>query len=153
MTLVLEAAFADRVRAHAAEGYPEEVCGLLLGTRAADGSRVVRDVFPLENERTDSRGNRYVVSARSMLTAERYARDVRLDVVGYYHSHPDAPARPSTYDLDHATWPDVSYPIVSVVKGEPDVIASYVLADDRSEFLPEELTTGEAGRPPDAVTE
>lgn len=95
--------------------------------------------FRLENERVDHRENRYAVSGRSMLDGERYARSSGFDVVGYYHSHPDAPAVPSAYDLDHATWPGVSYPIVSVRDGVAAAFRSWTLTDDRSAFVEEPL--------------
>jgi proteasome lid subunit RPN8/RPN11 len=137
MSLRVSRRVLDEVRRHGAEGYPHEVCGLLLGR--ADGDRVAAETYRLENERVDSRENRYAVSGASMLRAERYAAAAGLDVVGYYHSHPNAPARPSGYDLDHATWPGISYPIVSVVDGATADLRSWTLADDRSEFVEEEI--------------
>ncbi len=139
MSLRITSAHEESIRKHGEAGYPHEVCGLLLGGVAADGTRVVTEVYPLQNERDDSRENRYFVSGLSMLRAERYATSARLDVVGYYHSHPNAPARPSGYDLEHATWPNISYPIVSVLDGQAVVIASWELDGDRSKFLAEEL--------------
>jgi proteasome lid subunit RPN8/RPN11 len=139
MALRLTDAHEASIRAHGESGYPHEVCGLLLGSFSEDGIRVVDEVYPLENERDDSRENRYFVSGLSMLRAERYATSAKLDVVGYYHSHPNAPARPSGYDLDHATWPNISYPIVSVVEGKAVAIASWELDDDRSKYLEERL--------------
>jgi proteasome lid subunit RPN8/RPN11 len=97
------------------------------------------EAYPLENERVDSRENRYSVSGASMFRAERHALEAGLEVVGYYHSHPNAPARPSGYDLDHATWPGISYPIVSVVDGAAVDMRSWTLADDRSAFVEEEI--------------
>jgi proteasome lid subunit RPN8/RPN11 len=139
MTLALSEPLAVRIREHGERGYPEEVCGLLLGRERGDGAREVVELFPLENERADSRVNRYSVSALSMLRAERRAREAGLDVVGYYHSHPNAPARPSGYDLDHATWPNISYPIVAVHDGRAVDLRSWVLAEDRSEFAAEDI--------------
>ena len=92
---------------------------------------------PMGVERVDSQTNRYAVSARSMLLGERRAHQVGLDVVGYFHSHPDAPAVPSEYDLDHATWPGVSYPIVSIRDAVAAELRSWTLADDRSTFVEE----------------
>lgn len=123
------------IRSHGEEGYPHEVCGLLLGRP----DRVAVEAYPLENERVDSRENRYAVSGQSMFRAERYAAGAGLEVVGYYHSHPNAPARPSGYDLDHATWPGISYPIVSVVDGVAADLRSWTMDDDRSQFLEEEI--------------
>lgn len=71
-----------------------------------------------------------------------------LVVVGFYHSHPDAPARPSPYDLEHATWPWLSYVIVAARSGQAEELTSWVLADDRAAFLPEEIRNG-AGAAPD----
>jgi proteasome lid subunit RPN8/RPN11 len=145
MTLVLDEALSQRIRAHGEVGYPEEVCGLLLGHERTGGERLVVELFPLENERVDSRANRYSVSGISMLRAERRAREAGLDVVGYYHSHPDAPARPSGYDLEHATWPNISYPIVAVHHGRAVDLRSWVLEEDRSEFVAEEISSEGAG--------
>jgi proteasome lid subunit RPN8/RPN11 len=139
MSLRISSALAGAIRNHGERGYPHEVCGLLLGRFGSGDERVAAEHFELENERVDSRHNRYAVSGASMLRAERHARERGLDVVGYYHSHPNAPARPSRYDLDHATWPGISYPIVSVVDGRAADLRSYTLADDRSAFLDEEL--------------
>lgn len=121
-------------------GYPHEICGLLLGRWASDDERLVVEVFQLDNERLDAQSNRYAASARSMMIGERRASQAGLDVVGYYHSHPNAPAVPSGYDLDHATWPGVSYPIVSVRDGVAGDLRSWTLADDRSEFVEEPVT-------------
>src|SRR5438105_3825256 len=139
MSLVLTPAHTARIKEIGEAGYPHEVCGLLLGRFVDAVTRHVVDVYPLENERTDSRENRYSVSGASMLAAEKYARAERLDVVGYFHSHPNAPARPSAYDLDHATWPNISYPIVSVVDGHAVALTSWELDEDRSAFLPETI--------------
>jgi proteasome lid subunit RPN8/RPN11 len=70
--------------------------------------------------------------------AEKAAREKRLELIGWYHSHPDAPARPSEYDRDHA-WPWYSYIIVSVQNGEPRDTASWRLRDDRSRYDPEKI--------------
>ncbi len=136
MSLRARRAVIEAIRRHGESGYPHEVCGLLLGQAAV---RRALETYPLENERTDSRENRYSVSGDSMFRAERYAAKAGLDVVGYYHSHPNAPARPSGYDLDHATWPGLSYPIVSVSEGEAKDVRSWTMADDRSAFVEEEI--------------
>ena len=136
--LRLNTAQVAEIHAIGEAGYPHEVCGLLLG-HEREGVREVVEVFPLENERVDSRENRYLVSGRSMLRAELHARARELDVVGYFHSHPNAPARPSGYDLAHATWPNISYPIVSIVEGRAVDLRSWELSDDRSEFVSEVL--------------
>ena len=95
-------------------------------------------IVPADNERDDSRHNRYLINPETLLAAHKQARALGLDVVGYYHSHPDHPARPSEFDREHA-WPGVSYLIVSVEKGNVADIRSWRLADDREKFDEEEI--------------
>ena len=125
---------AERIRAHGAETYPHECCGALLGRD--DEAREILGLFPLINRRDDSPQNRFSVTAQDVLDAEKSARRQGLDVVGWYHSHPDHPARPSAYDRDHA-WPWYSYIIVSVAQGQPQDMTSWRLNDDRQQFSPE----------------
>ena len=125
---------AERIRAHGAETYPHECCGALLGRD--DEVREILGLFPLINRRDDSPQNRFSVTAQDVLDAEKSARQQGLDVVGWYHSHPDHPARPSEYDRDHA-WPWYSYIIVSVAQGQPQDMTSWRLNDDRQQFSPE----------------
>ena len=133
---------ADRIRSHGAETYPHECCGARLGrdTEAAD-RRVYREIHalhPLVNRRDDSPRNRFSITSEDVLDSEKAARERGLEVVGWYHSHPDHPARPSHYDRDHA-WPWYSYIIVSVANKIPAEMTSWRLADDRREFECEEI--------------
>ena len=121
------------MHAHAREGFPHEVVGILAGDRAAH--RVTR-VEPLVNERADSAHNRYKVSGLTLMRAEQRLQDEGLEIVGYYHSHPDHPARYSDYDRDHAL-PNLSYVIVSVMAGDVADTLSWRLRDDRSAMDPE----------------
>ena len=82
---------------------------------------------------------RFMVRPDDYRTAEKKASEVGADLLGFYHSHPDHPARPSQYDLDHA-WPFFSYIIVSVREGQPELMTSWLLKDDRSAFDEEALT-------------
>jgi len=139
---------AEKIRAHGAETYPHECCGALLGRDSGlvlgrdarkdlqTPSREILQLFPLVNRRDDSPRNRFSVTAEDVLAAEKAARDQGLEVVGWYHSHPDHPARPSEYDRDHA-WPWYSYIIVSVQNGAPQDMTSWRLNDDRKGFSPE----------------
>jgi proteasome lid subunit RPN8/RPN11 len=136
---------AERIRKHGAETYPHECCGALLGRdSAADASiqgeppREILDLFPLVNRRDDSPRNRFSVTSEDVRDAEKAARALGIDVVGWYHSHPDHPAKPSLYDRDHA-WPWYSYIIVSVAGGQPQDMTSWRLFDDRTDFAPEEV--------------
>ena len=138
---------AGQIRSHGAETYPHECCGALLGrdTEVAD-RRVYREIhalYPLVNRRDDSPQNRFSVTSKDVLEAEKDARARGLEVVGWYHSHPDHPARPSQYDRDHA-WPWYSYIIVSVANKIPEDMTSWRLADDRTDFECEEIELQQA---------
>ncbi len=141
---------AEKIGAHGAETYPHECCGALLGRDstailesdrgkgALTPAREILQLFPLVNRRDDSPRNRFSVNAEDVRAAEKAAGEQGLEVVGWYHSHPDHPARPSEYDRDHA-WPWYSYIIVSVQNGAPQDMTSWRLNDDRAEFSPEEI--------------
>jgi proteasome lid subunit RPN8/RPN11 len=141
---------AQKIREHGAQGYPNECCGALLGRDADETSaattggdvllpaREILGLFPLVNRREDSPRNRFSVTAEDVRDSEKAAREKGLDVVGWYHSHPDHPARPSQYDREHA-WPWYSYIIVSVANGKPQEMTSWRLSDDRSEYACEEI--------------
>lgn len=153
MALRLVQAQIKAIREHGSADYPNECCGILLGD-ASGAHKEVREVIPLKNLRLDavraqellplespgreSERNRFLIDPLEQLHVERGARQRSLDVLGYYHSHPDAPARPSEYDREHA-WPWYSYIIVSVEKGEPTEMTSWVLSDDRSRFGSEQM--------------
>ncbi len=132
MSLVLSASESERIRAHLCRAYPDEGCGVLLG-RDGDGVREVAEIVALENRREESRHNRYLIAPEQFLIADRLARGAGLEVIGFFHSHPDHPARPSAFDLEHA-WPYYSYLIVSVTRGEAGAARSWRLAEDRSRF-------------------
>ncbi len=148
-TLKISTELAQQIRQHGSETYPHECCGALLGRDGVDGTsatagsvqspiREILALFPLVNRRDDSPHNRFSVTAEDVRDAEKAAREKKLDVVGWYHSHPDHPARPSQYDREHA-WPWYSYVIVSVAGGKPAEMTSWRLNDDRSEYAGEEI--------------
>jgi proteasome lid subunit RPN8/RPN11 len=126
-----------RIESHGAETYPYECCGALLG-REVNDSREILDLLPLANHRDDSPCNRFEVTPDDVRLAEKTAREKRLELVGWYHSHPDHPARPSDFDRDHA-WPWYSYIIVSVQERQPREMTSWRLKDDRSGYDPEAI--------------
>jgi proteasome lid subunit RPN8/RPN11 len=123
------------IRAHGAETYPNECCGALIGR---DG--VVSDTFALPNTTEEGPRRRFLVRAPDYQAAERHASDVGAELLGFYHSHPDHPARPSQIDLDHA-WPFFSYVIVSVREGVSGDMTSWRLREDRSAFDEEDLNS------------
>ncbi len=153
MSVTLSQEHLNIIRAHAARDYPNECCGVLLG-HSNGSDKVVREVIPLKNLRHDlkraqdllplddpgreSERNRFLIDPKDQLGVEKEARARGLDVLGYYHSHPDHPARPSNYDREHA-WPWYSYVILSVEKGKPKDLTCWVLAEDRSLFNPEQV--------------
>jgi proteasome lid subunit RPN8/RPN11 len=132
--LKLNERLAQRIRAHGVETYPHECCGALLGRDGeAEKTREVSNLLPLANRRNDSPRNRFELTPEDVRFAEKTASDAGVELLGWYHSHPDAPARPSEYDRDHA-WPWYSYIIVSVQKGEPRDMTSWRLKDDRAGY-------------------
>ncbi len=131
------------IRAHGEADYPYECCGLLLGVFESDGRKATRAVFPISNAREESaKRNRFLITPQELMRGERYARRHGLEVIGFYHSHPDHPAVPSGYDLDHAL-PVYSYVIVSVTQGRAGDVLSWEMEADRSRFNPEVLVKGE----------
>src|SRR5881397_4062810 len=128
-------ALLQQIHEHLEAGYPNEACGVMLGSAG-----VVTEVAAAGNERTDSARNRYLIDPLAYMKIERDADKRGLQVLGIYHSHPDVAARPSQFDLDHA-WPNLSYLIVSVCKGSPRSergkaveTNSWLLREDRSQF-------------------
>jgi len=137
MSLKISEELLEGIREHGKKAYPNECCGVLLG-RIEDSRKSVVELRAMENTREDSPRNRYLISSRELLEAEKAARARGLDIVGVYHSHPDHPARPSEFDREHA-FPWYSYIIVSVHGGKPVDLASWTLRDDRSAFDAEDL--------------
>jgi proteasome lid subunit RPN8/RPN11 len=127
----------QRIRAHGVETYPHECCGALLGSDG-EAAREVVDLLPLANRRNDSPRNRFELTPDDVRLAEQTAAAKRVELIGWYHSHPDAPARPSEFDREHA-WPWYSYVIVSVQQREPRDTTSWRLRDDRSGYDPESI--------------
>jgi len=126
------------IREHGTRDYPYECCGLLLG-RFENESKVVRETYPISNAREESaKRNRFLIQPDELMRGERYARSKELEVVGFYHSHPDSPARPSQYDLEHA-WPTYSYIIVSTSERDSGDLFSWEQEADRSRFNQEEI--------------
>ena len=134
---------ASRIRDHGVETYPNECCGALLGSEK-DGRRDVVDILALKNQRDDSPRNRFSITPEDVRDAEAAAQRSGLELLGWYHSHPDAPARPSEFDREHA-WPWYSYVIVSVQSREPKDMNSWRLADDRASYSAETIETVSPG--------
>src|SRR6202142_370011 len=116
------------LRLHGEETYPYECCGVLLGTITDDGARVVTSIARCGNTRTDSPQNRYNIDPRELVRIQREGRGRGEDIIGFYHSHPDHPARWSATDLAEAHWFGCSYAITSVEKGAAAITNSFELA-------------------------
>ena len=124
----------DRIRAHGEDAYPEEGAGFLLGSEGH-----IADILTLPNSHeATARHNRYLIAPQDYLKAEIMAEDRGLSLIGVFHSHPDHPARPSEYDREWAQ-PFFSYIITSVEAGKAAESCSWRLAEDRSQFIEEEI--------------
>ena len=106
--LHIDASIDAAIRQHGEATYPHECCGALVGR---DGR--VTDTVPLPNTTEEGPRRRFLVRPSDYREAERRTSELGGELLGFYHSHPDHPARPSQYDLDHA-WPTFAYVIVSV---------------------------------------
>jgi len=126
--LALEADAEQEIRRHGADTYPNECCGALI----ADGDRIV-EAFRLPNTTAEGPRRRFMIGPHDYRLAEARASERRGTLAGFYHSHPDHPARPSATDLAQA-WPNLTYIIVAVREGTPEDLKSWRLLEDRSGF-------------------
>src|SRR5438105_13046527 len=126
--LTIPPAVDARIRRHGQEAYPHECCGALVGREDR-----VADVVPLPNTAGEGPRRRFLVRPSDYREAERKAGELGGELLGFYHSHPDHPARPPQYDLDHA-WPNFAYIIVAVAQGAAADMTVWFLKEDRSSF-------------------
>jgi proteasome lid subunit RPN8/RPN11 len=136
MTLRLPGVLADEIRRHGEAAYPAECCGAMAG-RVEGAVKEVLRLSPAVNRRTDD-PHRYLIAPDDLRRLEREVREAGQEIVGYYHSHPDHPARPSAFDAEHA-WPWYSYLIVRIDRGRGVDMTSWVLDDERPIMYPESL--------------
>jgi len=153
----------DKIKQHGEQTYPHECCGFLIGT-SQDGLNTVCEVYPADNEwdasisksetlgetipaanqnyattaKIESHANRYWITAAQYKQADAYADGRNLQIIGYYHSHPDHPAQPSGYDFDHSCFANQSYMIVAIEKGKATTLNSFT-KPDYEKFEPEEI--------------
>jgi proteasome lid subunit RPN8/RPN11 len=144
--LSLSAGVAEAIRRHGEETYPHECCGALIG---AEGRITAAVALPNTTEEGPRR--RFLVRPSDYRMAEKSAGEHGGGLLGFYHSHPDHPARPSQYDLDHA-WPNFAYVIVSVANGAARDMTVWYLKEDRSSFDEGELHGDENPDPNPAQT-
>jgi proteasome lid subunit RPN8/RPN11 len=150
MAIIISTAQLQQIYTHAEAIYPEECCGILLG-KITKFDRTVVEVIPTVNawvaDRADnssprdeldrSKHSRYTIAPSAIFQAQKRGRDLDLEIIGFFHSHPDHPAIPSSCDRDRA-WEVYSYPIVAVLQGQVSEIKSWILDSDRI-FQPEQI--------------
>jgi proteasome lid subunit RPN8/RPN11 len=124
--LRLQYAEYEAIRVHGEQTYPHECCGVLLGKLSTECNEVLQTVRA-GNTRTDSAHNRYQIAPQELIRIQRQARGQGLDIVGFYHSHPDHPAQWSPTDLAEAHWLGCSYVITRVALGHAEVTNSFLL--------------------------
>jgi proteasome lid subunit RPN8/RPN11 len=140
--LRIEYADYETLRAHGEETYPNECCGVLLGKNVVGEGNHVQQIVRAGNTRTDSAHNRYNIAPQELVRIQRQARTLGLDIVGFYHSHPDHPAQWSPTDFAEAHWIGCSYVITSVEKGKAVLTNSFLLTgtdEDNKKFEDESI--------------
>ncbi|MDR3342653.1 MAG: M67 family metallopeptidase [Treponema sp.] len=139
--IVLPGVWEDAIRQEGERAYPNECCGILLG-RIRDDGKSAEGIIPIHNAReAEEQYHRFRIDSEDLMRAEMEARKQNRDVLGFYHSHPDHPARPSDYDKDHAL-PFYSYIIVAVERGKAAELTSWELTPNRAQFLEEKVCFG-----------
>jgi proteasome lid subunit RPN8/RPN11 len=123
----------EQIRVNAEKSYPNECCGLLLGT-----SHYIKEIRPVENVSRDSKLRRYLIHPRDLMDAENYGRGIGMELMGVYHSHPDHPARPSAFDRETAI-PQYIYIIVNVTQSRSGDVTCWRIGNWGSEFEPAAL--------------
>jgi proteasome lid subunit RPN8/RPN11 len=155
--LRIEYADYEALRTHGEETYPNECCGVLLGKNIAGESNSpgtmnkVQQIVRAGNTRTDSAHNRYNIAPEEVVKIQRQARSLGLDIVGFYHSHPDHPALWSPTDFAEAHWIGCSYVITSVERGKASITNSFLLtgtSEDDKKFEDEAIEIEVAGTAP-----
>jgi proteasome lid subunit RPN8/RPN11 len=140
--LVLTASQVSQIEEEGSAAYPNECCGIMIGRDVSDGActrRIVERLQPMQNvfDQQQQR-RRFAVDPLALMKAEKSAADAGQLVLGFYHSHPDHPARPSEFDREHA-WPFYSYVIVAIAQGKPLDMTSWVLDDQTQTFSRQDI--------------
>ncbi len=142
--LKLSQALYEAMRAHGEETYPNECCGILLGNFREDATELV-EVMRAGNTRTDAAHNRYHIAPQELIRAQREGRKQGLEIVGFYHSHPDHPAQWSSTDFAEAHWFGCSYVITAITQGKAAVTNSFLLrgtSEEDKQFIDQKIEVG-----------
>lgn len=143
MMLIINPKMLDDIYEHSLKSYPEECCGILVGFDNG-GARFITEVHRAENVSDERRHDRYLIDERKLIEVIKSTRGQNADVIGFYHSHPDYPSRPSQYDTENAAWPGYSYLIVSVEKGHVVSAQSWVMSHEGGKFVEQPIQTKES---------
>lgn len=136
--LIIPQRILDDIADQAMESYPEECCGILVG-RDEGGDHIITESHRAKNVAEERRHERYLVDEKKLINVMKAVRGTDVDVVGFYHSHPDYPSRPSGFDTETAAWPGYSYLIASVEKDGVTSAQSWVMPDGAKEFVEEKM--------------
>lgn len=136
--IIISNELLERIKTHGEKTYKEECCGAIFGINK-DEEKIVKNLYEFKNEKDENRRRRYLITSDQYRLAEKIAKESNLELLGFYHSHPDHPAEPSQFDTEYAL-PWFLYIIVSVKNGRPGDLTGWILKDDRSEFEKQEFS-------------
>jgi proteasome lid subunit RPN8/RPN11 len=138
-SIILSSSFFSKIEQEGAAAFPNECCGIIYGHDYAD-RRVVSRLEPVANEfEAGEQYHRFSITPKDLINAEKSAAEHGELMLGFYHSHPDHPARPSEYDRVHA-WPFYSYVIVSIMGGKPVDMTCWVLDEQTEQFVQQPIS-------------
>jgi len=141
--LIIPQGVIDDISEHSMETYPEECCGILVGREGSD-DRTITESHRAENIADERRHERYLIDEKKLIEVIKTVRGKDVDVIGFYHSHPDYPSMPSGFDTETAAWPGYSYLIASVEKDGVASVRSWTMPDGGTEFVEEPMRIEEA---------
>lgn len=155
-SVALPSSLLTEMRAHGREAYPDECCGFLVADASREdpnAERTIRSLVRAQNTFDGERRRRFLIRPEELQATERALDATGRSVVGFYHSHPDHPARPSEFDQEHA-WPWYSYIVLAVTKTEEPAVGAFELDPETSVFREVRLRIGESALPaPASVAE
>jgi proteasome lid subunit RPN8/RPN11 len=138
LALILADSLYRQIEEEGVRAFPNECCGVIIG-RDEKPNRIVERLQVLTNSfEAQEQYHRFRLDPKEYIEVEKTAGAEGKLVLGFYHSHPDHPARPSEYDRQHG-WPFYSYVIVSIMKRQPADMTSWLLDEATEQFVQEEI--------------